>query len=125
MNSLQQLVAGCILYLVLALFLMLTNPRSTMSVILIIPFVLLFIANFLVVIPILRKFNSRKVNVNTSMLSNRTRQTSVLIAGFPVILLILQSIGQLTPKDIITSLIIFILIYFYIIRTSSISFPNR
>ena len=125
MNSLQQLVAGCILYLVLALFLMLTNPRSTMSVILIIPFVLLFIANFLVVIPILRKFNSRKVNVNTSMLSNRTRQTSVLIAGFPVILLILQSIGQLTPKDIITSLVIFILIYFYIIRTSSISFPNR
>jgi hypothetical protein len=49
----------------------------------------------------------------------RPRLIAALVAGFPVLLLLLQSIGQLAVKDVITVAAIIILAYFYMGKFSS------
>jgi hypothetical protein len=124
MNALQRLIRSCALYFVLVIFLFTTNPNSMPSIFLIVPFVLLFIANFLMTLLILGLLRSNNNYAATRF--TRPRVMAVLIGGFPVLLLVLQSIGQLTVRDTAIACIILVLTYFYVMRTSGISaLPDR
>ena len=96
--------------MLLGIFL-LTDPQQLPSVFLIAPFVLLFISFFSFVVFLL------------GTLSRITKPTGLKIgftlAFLPVILLVLQSLGQLTIKDLLAIFALFGVAYFYIARFST------
>lgn len=106
------------------LLLIATNPSKLPSALLIVPFLLLFIAIYLTVKEILHLMRGGDQNKIVGMKASRPRLIAALIAAFPVLLLVLQSIGQLTAWDILTVVALFIVAYFYIIKTSVV-FPGR
>ena len=75
-----------------------------------IPFVLLFVLLGSVIALALRY---------RGMPFRRALRLGIVLATVPVLLLVLQSIGQLTVKDILTILILFVVSYFYIARVSA------
>jgi hypothetical protein len=82
-----------------------TNPNTLPSYFLVIPFLLLFTGLSLGLASLLHWLG---------MPTNRSLKLGVFYASLPVILIILQSIGQLTIQDVITIVIIFSISYFYI-----------
>lgn len=104
-------------------FLMTTNPKKLPSVLLVLPFIFLFLGSFTVVLILLKWLARSKPNLFGVRLG-RPKLMATLLVGFPVLLLILQSIGQLTTKDTLTAVAIFVVAYFYVIK-SSVSFPER
>ena len=106
------------------LLLLVTNPAKLPSALLITPFLFLFVAIYLTVKESLRLMRGGDQNKIVGMKASRPRLIAGLIAAFPVLLLVLQSIGQLTVWDILTVVALFIVAYFYIIKTSAI-FPGR
>lgn len=98
---------SCISAVLLLGLLMATNPTSLPSWVLIVPFILLFATIWFISFS---KFRSH------DMSRLRSVRLSLVLAGLPVSLLLLQSIGQLTVRDIITILAFFALAYFYISR---------
>lgn len=119
MNTLQRLTGSLGLYFILVVFLFTTNPNDIPSFFLIVPFILLFIANFLIVLLILGALRAN--SGYAAVRFTRPRVMAVLIGGFPVLLLVLQSIGQLTVRDATIACIILVLTYVYVMRTSGIS----
>jgi hypothetical protein len=102
-----------ILFAALVLFLV-TNPQSVPSYLLIVPFILLYIL-FLDIFNTLLMRNIRSLNSK----SNRKRlYLAGTIAALPVILLALQSIGQLTARDAITLVVLIFVLGFYVNRVS-------
>lgn len=89
-----------------------TDPSNLSAFFLIVPFVLLLIIVWILGYVQLRAMGMSKF---------RSVRLAVLIAGLPVGLLLLQSIGQLTTRDIITILAFFGLAYFYIARITAVS----
>jgi hypothetical protein len=106
------------------LLFLLTSPSKLPSAVLILPFLLLFIAIYTTVIVVLHLLRGGEENKIVGMRASRPRLIAGLIAGFPVILLVLQSIGQLTTWDVLTVVALFIVAYFYIIK-SAVVFPGR
>ncbi|HJP95783.1 MAG TPA: hypothetical protein VJ843_00265 [Candidatus Saccharimonadales bacterium] len=104
--------ACCLTLLVLLLA---TDPTQMPSFVLILPFSLLFTIIWLIT------FSSFRKNGFTRL---RAIRLSMLFAGLPVSLLLLQSIGQLTIWDIITILAFFGLAYFYVSRLAVSSSNN-
>ena len=104
--------------------LILTNPTKLPSALLTAPFLLLFAAIYMTAKEILYLMSSGEQNKVIGMRVSRPRLIAVLIAAFPVLLLVLQSIGQLTTWDILTVVVLFIVAYFYIIKTAVV-FPGR
>lgn len=82
-----------------------TNPQNSSSIVLVLPFCLLFIACLVIVFTVMRRGGAARL---------RSMRVAFVSAGLPVSLLLLQSIGQLTARDIITISIFFGLAYFYI-----------
>lgn len=96
-------IAGFILFvLVLG-----TNPTSLPSLVLVVPFVLVFVIIWCLSFAYMRKHNFTRL---------RAVRLSLIFSGLPVSLMLLQSIGQLTPRDIITILVFFAVAYFYLSR---------
>lgn len=89
-----------------------TDPSNLSAFFLIVPFILLLIIVWILGYAQLRAMGMSKL---------RSVRLAVLIAGLPVGLLLLQSIGQLTTRDIITILAFFGLAYFYIARITAVS----
>jgi hypothetical protein len=87
-----------------------TNPRNISSAALITPFILIFLTLFFVSSYFLR-------------LRGLTRRADWAIAVFitvpPTLLLVLQSIGQLTLRDVATIVALFAIAYFYATRIDS------
>lgn len=104
--SLSIKAAGFSILTLLALFL-LTSPSQLPSVFLITPFFLLFAIILVTVIVILSK---------NGVSRSRRHRVSLLIATPVVLLLVLQSLGQLTLRDTAVVMILFGLGYFYISR---------
>jgi Na+/melibiose symporter-like transporter len=91
-----------------------TDPQNTPAIILILPFILIFIIIYQMS-AILLKYYVRSLSGN----KNKKRSFfSVIIALVPVSILVLQSIGQLTTRDIITLAVLALLTCFYITRFS-------
>jgi hypothetical protein len=77
---------------------------------LILPFILIFIGLLTVFAHVLQK---------RGMSPSRSWRVGALGAGIPLVLLILQSIGQLTLRDVLTIAALFSLAYFYVSRTTA------
>lgn len=102
----------------IALFLAMTNPKRLPPVLLIIPFVLLFLIIFLGVLAVGRVISGRQSLVRAS--ERRSRVPTFVVSALPVLLLVLQSVGQLTSKDVMIVLTIFSLAYLYIARFATV-----
>jgi len=114
MKSFLGLITSSLICLVFLLIILSTNPQSSPVVVLIIPFILLYILFFSIVSGLLRK------NIRTlqDKHSRARRSLAAVIAALPVILLALQSIGQLTIRDAVTLLIMAVVLGFYVTRIS-------
>ena len=123
-QRLRKLATILVPWALTVLILVLTNPSKLPSALLIAPFLLLFVAIYLTVIEILHLLRGGEQNKIVGLRAARPRLIAGLIAGFPVLLLVLQSIGQLTAWDVLTVVAIFIIAYFYILK-SSMAFPGR
>lgn len=99
----------------LLVLLLATDPTQMPSFVLILPFSLLFTIIWLFTFSGFRE---------TGFTRLRAIRLSMLFAGLPVSLLLLQSIGQLTIWDIITILAFFGLAYFYVSRLAVSSSNN-
>ena len=111
-------------WLIILLLLLLSSPSRLPSAVLIVPFLLLFIAIYVTVKEVMHLLRGGEQNKIVGMRASRPRLIAGLVAGFPVLLLVLQSIGQLTAWDVLTVVALFIVAYFYIIK-SSVVFPGR
>ncbi len=94
---------------VLGILLLATRPDQLPSIILILPFILLFLVFFLG-IKLLFKGSSRQMS-----------GIMMLFAGLLVMLLALQSLGQLTLRDIVMLTALFVILYFYIYRRAAVT----
>ncbi len=105
------LLSGVCLIAILALF-MVADPNKVPSFVLMTPFVLLFIFLSSLVFAVLR---------GRGIPTARSVRVGVVLAAVPLILLVLQSIGQLTLRDVLTMAILLALSYFYISRSATSS----
>jgi len=104
-------IAGGGFFALLVIFLA-VNPNHVPSFFLVIPFILLFT---LLLSGILYLLGLRGVNNKKSI------KIASLCASLPILLIVLQSIGQLTIRDVLTVLLLFAISYFYISRTAASS----
>ncbi|MGH7157737.1 MAG: hypothetical protein ACREGD_01500 [Candidatus Saccharimonadales bacterium] len=95
----------------LIVFLMTTNPADISSILLVAPFILGFLIAFLTFDLIFEFMTKRRLAVGTSL----------LLAGLVVILAGLQSLGQLTPKDVAMLLLVFGITFFYLRRRARVT----
>lgn len=93
-------------YLILIVILLTTNPDNMPLPVITIPFIVIFLCLFLTADLIARYiFSNLKPKSRTKI--------SMVLAVFPVLLIILQSINQLTVKDLIITVGLFLLLVFY------------
>jgi hypothetical protein len=104
------IISGCGLALLILFFGV--DPNRVPSFMLVIPFILLFTLLFLGISLILDK---------RGMPSKKSMKVAGLCASLPILLLVLQSIGQLTVRDVLTVLLLFALSYFYISHATASS----
>lgn len=95
-------------------FLFSTNPNNLSIVLLIVPFVLLFLGLFFTFI-LLIKIITRK---SATKLSKKYFVMATLLAAIPACLLLLDSVNQLTLKDGLLFVTFGIFVLFYINRVS-------
>lgn len=93
--------------IILLLLVLLTDPQRLPSVFLVVPFVLLFI--------VLSAGISHLIGVYGIFKRRKTR-IGVVCATIPVLLLVLQSLGQLTVRDVLAIFALFAIAYFYMSR---------
>lgn len=84
-----------------------TDPQKLPSILLIVPFFLLFTIFVTCVLFMLSM---------AGPLGRRQLKIGAIIAAVPVFLLVLQSLGQLTVRDVLTIVSLFAIAYFYLSR---------
>lgn len=95
------------LCLLLVLFVT-TSPETIPSFMLIVPFILIYVALVAVLtLALMYKFSGR-----------HALRRALVIAIMPVFILVLQSIGQLTIRDVLTVTILLAVGYFYVSRST-------
>jgi hypothetical protein len=95
---------------VLLLFVLLTDPSHVPVPLLVIPFILLFVALYFSLCAVLTKYTSLQIT--------RMRRVAASGASIGVITAALQSLGQLTLRDVIVAAALIAVGYFYIGRTA-------
>ncbi len=116
----RQLLGTSATWAILALFMALTTPGKLPVVMLIVPFILLYIALY-------STWNLIGVLKNrffASKPSSARKPRGMALSLSAVLLLVLQSLGQLTLRDVITLLAIVTLGYLYLAR-SRFEIPKR
>jgi hypothetical protein len=98
-------ISVCLLGLIILFSL--TDPNRLPSFVLIVPFVLIFVSIFTGLLIIMS---------NSVLVGKRARIIAAMCASVPTALLIMQSIGQLTSRDILTIFALFMLAFFYVSR---------
>ncbi len=93
--------------IILLLFLLSTNPQNLPSILLVVPFIVLFVIILALVIG--------ASGIYGGSTPGRLR-VGVLAASAPVILLVLQSLGQLTVRDTLAVFVLFGVAYLYMSR---------
>jgi hypothetical protein len=102
-------VAGLLIAVIL--FILLTSPKTVPLALLAFPFFAIYVAIFLLIkLVMTRKSSSSKTIVITSG----------LIAAFPALLVIFQSIHQLTIKDVLIVFALVCVVAFYLARADFI-----
>lgn len=98
------------------LFLTLTHPARVPALMLVLPFAAIYACLYLGVLEVVRFFQPGDVEGSTGRKIYRPRLLAAITAGFPVLLLVLQSIMELNHWDILIALGIFLLAYVFISR---------
>jgi hypothetical protein len=104
----QSLKVIIICLVALTVLLCTTQPHSLPSIVLIAPFIVMFVG-LMFIVAVLLAWKSGKVTAHHVRLG-------AITATLPILLLILQSIGQLTVRDVATTGVLFVLGYFYMAR---------
>jgi hypothetical protein len=115
MDSKKQLLRTGFAWICLTVFMMCTKPQNLPVLLLIVPFVLLFVAlmsTWGLVVPVLHRLMGQRGYAGS-------RRLRVTVCGSVVLLIILQSLGQLTLRDLLTIVAIAIIGYLYIGRSRS------
>jgi hypothetical protein len=115
MDTKQRIIRTSVAWAALLLFMTLSHPQHLPVFLLIVPFVLLFwalISLWGLVVPFLRRLVGKRGYSG----SRRLRFT---VCGSLVLLIILQSLGQLTVRDVGTIAAIAVIGYLYIGRSRS------
>jgi RsiW-degrading membrane proteinase PrsW (M82 family) len=99
-------------------FMMVSRPSDIPAVFLIVPFVSIFGFLYLAIIEIVRFLGPDEDENGAIVYVRRPRLISATVAGFPVLLLVLQSIVELTIWDVLIAFTILLLAYIYISRSS-------
>lgn len=99
--------AVIIIFVFMAIFLFGTDPNSLPLPLIIAPFVLLFLVLYIIAQVLVRRFLPKTKR-------SLRRGLGIIVAGLPVMLLVLESIGQLTARDffIVIGLISLLVYYF-------------
>jgi hypothetical protein len=98
-------------------FMLLTDPQKLPPVLLIVPFGLVFIAVMALVLGVIEALRQESGKV-LGQAMHRPRLLAALLAAFPTLLLVLQSIGQLSVWDIATATALLVLAYIYVSRSN-------
>jgi len=104
------ITGGCFLALLILFFGI--DPNKVPSFLLVLPFILLFTVLLAGIYYVLQK---------RQMDSKKSLKLAALCSSLPILLLVLQSIGQLTVRDVLTVALLFALSYFYIVRATASS----
>jgi hypothetical protein len=98
-------------------YLFISNPQKLPPILLIPPFLLFYAALFLAIVCI-----ATLVGKSTRLaIGRKSFLLSLIFAAYPVMLLLLQSIGQLSSRDVVTLTLLLIISTFYVTRSG----PNR
>ncbi|HEU4914093.1 MAG TPA: hypothetical protein VFT16_01640 [Candidatus Saccharimonadales bacterium] len=106
----KHLIISAICLVVLLATFMGTNATKVPSFLLMLPFMLLFVLMASLLSTIFRL---------QGISALRSWRTGLVLAGVPIILLVLQSIGQLTVKDVLTIAVLLGVSYFYVSRSTA------
>lgn len=107
----KKLVAiGVICLIIVVMLFLFTDPNRVPSLILVLPFILIFS-----ILTSLVTFIQKRLDPNNT----KSLRIGLLCAAVPTALLVLQSIGQLTLRDILIIGALFPMAYFYIRRLST------
>ena len=102
--------------IVAAVFFSLTSPTRLPAVFFIVAFILVFAASYALVTGLVYAAATVNGTLGQDRLKPRIRAVKAATAAIITILLGLSSIGQLTVKDVLTVLIFFGVLYFYVAR---------
>jgi hypothetical protein len=102
-------------------FMMVSRPSQIPAILLLVPFVGVFSFLYLIALEVIRFLGPDEDENGAIVRVKRPRLMAAVIAGFPVLLLVLQSIVELTFWDVMIAFSILLLAYVYISR-SSVSF---
>ncbi len=105
---------ACLAWAPLGLLLLVVNPAKLSIIFLVVPFILLFFGLYYTLLFIFILWQRQKA----AELSLNERRLAKVCSVFIVILIVLQSLGQLTVRDVATLLLVFVIGYFYILRGS-------
>lgn len=117
----HRLIRILLIGLVTVTFMLVSRPSQIPAVLLLVPFVGSFSFLYLIVLEIVRFLGPDEDENGAIVKVRRPRLIAAVIAGFPVLLLVLQSVVELTFWDVLIALSILLLAYVYISR-SSVSF---
>ena len=98
-----------------------TNPQHLRPVFLVVPLFVFFLAVFLSLVVLLGAVMSRR---DRPLTRNNVIALAVITA-FPVLLILLQSIGQLSVRDIITLVLIILILGFYVSKSAFGKWPAK
>lgn len=93
-----------------------TEPTKLPAAVLTLPFLVLFATIFAISWIVMVRMARREQVIPR----RRIAAFALLYASLPMLLLLLQSIGQLTIRDTITLFVLFGVLYFYITRTNTV-----
>lgn len=99
-------------------FMLFTVPADLPAMLLILPFVGIFSFLYLLVYELLRWLGPDEDENGAIVQLRRPRLVAAVVAGFPSLLLVLQSVVELTVWDVLIALLILALAYIYISRGS-------
>jgi hypothetical protein len=100
------------------LFMLSTTPAKLPALLLIVPFVGIFSILYLVTAEIIRFLGPDDEEGSAVVRFRRPRLMAAVVAGFPVLLLVLQSIVELTIWDVLIAFAIVMVAYLYLSRSA-------
>lgn len=109
MKKKLSLAVGICVGLLFILFLA-VDPNQVPSSFLILPFLLFFLAILFAILLVMYSYSATS--------GKKALKVAGLGASAPTLLLVLQSIGQLTVRDFLVILVLFIVSYFYVSKGS-------
>ncbi len=109
-------IFAIIFYLITFIILLSTQPQHLPVAVLLIPLLTFFMAFLLTVRWAVFKFARSR---DSRLSKKRLDILSIMIAAFPVLCVLLQSIGQFSFRDLIMLAVFFIILWFYLVRSQA------